>query len=301
MLGYGPFGRAVLEASVAEDWPPIAVITHRSDSDLGGEDVEHVARRVGISVSIQNPNGEGFASLVGLAPEVLFTVNYRYVLRKAVLDTPAMGGFNIHPSLLPTLRGRAALTWAVIQGLEQTGVTVHRLEEGVDRGDIVDQEVVPIGPSDTSATVQAQMLKLYPAMVNRTLRRLSEGRLESRPQAGQVTYGVRRTPDDGEIDWSWSADTIHNWVRALTKPYPGAFTHLDGERIVVWACTATSLGSPPAPPGTVVGVQYATGEPMGWGVACGDGVVGIRVVDSHGIEPGVVLGHNRPDRTRGDS
>lgn len=289
MLGHGPFGRAVLKVATAQGWAPVGVMTHPSDSDLGGDSVRTVAEGARIPTTDADPNGAGYEWLTDHEPDVIFTVNYPRILNARVLAVPTRAGFNIHDSLLPTLRGRSPLTWAIILGHETTGVTVQRLSERVDEGDIVDQREIPIADADTSATIQARMIALYPDMVARSLRDLARGSLSPRPQTGVPSYGARRNPEDGEIDWTWSARAIHNWVRALTKPYPGAFTHLGDQRIMVWRCTATPLGKRVSRPGTVVGVQYCTGQSWHWAVACADGLVSIDAAEAP-VRVGSVLG-----------
>lgn len=234
LMGYGPLGRRVLEASLEGAWPPAGVMTHSEPSDLEDPSVESVARKAGLLVSTANPNEEGLQWLADLRPDTIFTINYRLILSPEVLAVPAIGGFNIHGSLLPRLRGRAPLTWAIIQGHRETGVTVHKLEPEVDTGEIVVQERIPIDVKDTSASIQTRMAELYPSMVRDTLEAVGTGRLTTRPQVGGPSYGAARRPDDGEIDWSWGAKRIYDWVRALSKPYPGAFTHLESEKVMIW-------------------------------------------------------------------
>ena len=292
LLGYGPLARRVLEVSLAEDWPPSAIVTHAEASDLDTVSVTDVAKASSIECATTNPNEEGLSWLKALGPEAIFTVNYRRILKPQVLDISRADGFNVHGSLLPILRGRSPLTWSIILGHEQTGVTVHRLEAEVDTGDIVAQESIPIGPQDTSLTIQQKMLEMYPVLVYRTLDGLARETLTYRPQVGQATYGERRTPDDGEIDWTWSASRIYDWVRALTDPYPGAFTTLGGDRLYIWQVSVVESCQSEARPGSVIGRYRSLSVGDSWGVACGDGLVCIEATDPpvSELRQGVILG-----------
>ena len=291
LLGHGPFARRVLESAIGDHWPPVAVVTHVEASDLDPVSVADIAISHSIDCTTINPNEDGLDWLRSKNPEVIFTVNYRRILTPSVLGIPNGAGFNIHGSLLPALRGRSPLTWSIILGHQQTGVTVHKLDPEVDTGEIVAQEAIPIGPRDTSLTIQQRMLEMYPLLVHRTLEDYAKGTLVYRAQVGEASYGERRTPDDGEIDWTWSASRIYNWVRALTEPYPGAFTTLRGQRFIIWQVSVFESSSK-AKPGTVVGRYRSLAGGDSWAVASGNGLVGIEISGPmvHELKEGVVLG-----------
>ena len=152
-----------------------------------------------------------------------------------MLAIPARGGVNLHGSLLPRYRGRAPVNWQILHGEREGGVTLHYMVAKPDAGDIVDQEAFPIGADDTPAHVYARLLPAAARVLERSAIAVMEG---TAPRIKQVdskatTFG-RRKPEDGLIDWRWSAEDVRNLVRAVTKPYPGAFTFAGGKRVTVW-------------------------------------------------------------------
>ncbi len=205
--------------------------------------------------------------LRALAPELVFSFYYRRLLPAAVLDVPRLGAFNIHGSLLPRYRGRAPVNWAVLRGERETGATLHAMTARADAGDIVDQEPVSIGPDDTAAEVQERVRDAAVAMLDRQLEALLHGTAPRRPQDESLAFTVRRRrPEDGAFEWSWPAVRIHDLVRAVTHPYPGAFTMFgDGRRLTVWR-TGRVAGAVPgsAAPGTM---RIVADRVL---VACGD-------------------------------
>ena len=163
------------------------------------------------------------------APDLVFSFYYRRVLPEEMLAVPRLGAYNMHGSLLPKFRGRAPVNWAVLKGETRTGATLHAMTPRADAGPIVDQEAVPIGPEDTAFDVQKRVDAAAVAILARRLEELKAGTAPSRPQddAAATRFG-RRRPEDGRIDWSRPAREVHDLVRAVTHPYPGAFTDLFG-------------------------------------------------------------------------
>lgn len=187
-----------------------------------------------------------------LQPELIFSFYYRDIIPEEVLEIPRLGAFNMHGSLLPKYRGRACVNWAIIHGEAETGPTLHWMTEHPDEGDIVDQERVPIGKNDTAMDMMLKIADAAEMVLARNLPLLESGKAPRREQdRSQATYFGGRRPEDGRIDWSASAEKICNLVRAVTHPYPGAFTVLDGEMIFIWKATPLDENSP-APPGTVL-------------------------------------------------
>jgi methionyl-tRNA formyltransferase len=170
-----------------------------------------------------------------LAPDLVFSFYFRSLIPNPMLALPALGAFNMHGSLLPRYRGRAPVNWAVLNGETETGATLHEMVEKADAGDIVDQEAVPIGPDDTAAHVQQRVTSAAVTVLARQMDNLRNHRAPRRPQdhAHATTFG-KRTPADGEIDWKWPPERIHNLVRAVSHPYPGAFGPLFGEKTWIW-------------------------------------------------------------------
>jgi methionyl-tRNA formyltransferase len=154
----------------------------------------------------------------------------------ALLRQARLGAFNMHGSLLPRYRGRAPVNWAILHGEPETGATLHHMLEEPDAGDIVDQERVPIGPEDPVGTVMARIRDAALTVLARQLENLLRGTAPRSPQdhARATSFG-RRRPEDGRIDWQRPAREIFNLVRAVTRPFPGAFADFEPERrLMVW-------------------------------------------------------------------
>jgi len=177
--------------------------------------------------------------LHAMAPEFIFSFYYRQLLPAAILATARRGALNMHGSLLPRFRGRAPVNWAVLRGATETGATLHYMVPRADAGDIVDQQAVTIEADETAFDVFGKVVSAAEAVLERSLPRLIAGTAPRTPQdLSRGEYCGRRRPEDGRIDWSRSAREIHDLVRAVAPPYPGAFADFDGER---WRVTRTAV------------------------------------------------------------
>jgi len=194
------------------------------------------------------------ADLQALEPELLLSFYYRDLIPQPALETVRLGAFNMHGSLLPKFRGRAPVNWAVALGARETGATLHVMTQLADAGDIVDQEAVAIGPDDTAFEVQARVREAAVRVLSRQLDAMLAGTAPRKPQdhAAATKFG-RRKPADGEIDWSRPAADIHNLVRAVSHPYPGAFTRLGADTLYIWRTKRDDRAAPePRPkPGSI--------------------------------------------------
>lgn len=187
-----------------------------------------------------------------LGPCFIIVVGWSRLVSKTVIEAARDGALGMHPTLLPEGRGRAPIPWSIIKGLKESGVTLFYLTVGVDDGDIVGQERFTIEEDDDARTVYDKATAAHVALIRRCLPELIAGNAPRAPQDhSRATYWPRRRPEDGRIDWSWSARRVYDWVRALTHPYPGAFTSFRGETIRVWRA-ALAGGLAQAAPGTVV-------------------------------------------------
>ncbi|MGD9954399.1 MAG: formyltransferase [Burkholderiales bacterium] len=247
------------------------VVTHRDDpaENVWFGSVEALARKAGLAVATPDDPGEpAFVErLARLAPDFLFSFYYRRMLPPAVLATARRGAYNLHGSLLPKYRGRAPVNWALVHGERETGATLHEMVARPDAGRIAGQEAVPIGENDTAAEVFDRVTGAAGRVLARALPALLAGTVELRPQAlAEGSYFGGRRPEDGRIDWSKGAHAIHDLVRAVAPPYPGAFTTLSGRPARV---LRTWWGEPPAlpprPPGSI-----AVAQGKAW-ACCGDG------------------------------
>ena len=208
------------------------------------------------------------ARLRGLAPDFLFSFYYRSLLPSGILASARRGALNMHGSLLPKYRGRAPVNWAILRGESATGATLHYMVEKADAGDIVDQLAVPILQDDDAREVFAKVTVAAETILARSLPALMAGTAARRPQSvlpGQ--YFGRRTPADGRIDWSRPAREIHDLVRAVAPPFPGAFAEVSGER---WEIQRTRLSERRVPAGGPAQMFAAGGECC---IGCRDGAV----------------------------
>lgn len=180
-------------------------------------------------------------------PDFLFSFYYRSMLSEPILSCARRGALNLHGSLLPKYRGRAPVNWAIVNGERETGATLHYMAARADAGDIVDQLAVPILADDDAREVFAKVTAAAEIVLARSLPALLEGSAPRRPQPiepGQ--YFGRRGPEDGRIDWSWPAARVHNLVRAVAPPFPGAFADVGGRR---WWIHRTRVQRADGPPG----------------------------------------------------
>jgi methionyl-tRNA formyltransferase len=207
------------------------------------------------------------ARVRALEPDFLFSFYYRSLLPAGLLASARRGALNMHGSLLPKYRGRAPVNWAILKGESETGATLHHMVQTADAGDIVDQLAVPILVDDDAREVFAKVTVAAETILVRSLPQLIAGTAARRPQRilpGQ--YFGRRTPEDGRIDWSRPAREIHDLVRAVAPPFPGAFAEVGGER---WDIHRTRLSDrPPPQPGA-----WLYGAAGGLYAACGGGGV----------------------------
>ncbi len=172
--------------------------------------------------------------MAALAPDFIFSFYYRHMLPAQLLRAARRGAYNMHGSLLPKYRGRVPVNWAVLHGERETGATLHEMVDKPDAGRIVDQMAVPILPDDRALDVMRKVTVAAELVLDRALPRLVDGTARLVPQdLAQGGYFGARRPEDGRIDWSQGARQIHDLVRAVAPPYPGAFTMLGAQRLRV--------------------------------------------------------------------
>lgn len=193
--------------------------------------------------------------LAALKPDLLVVASFDKVLPPEVLAIAPYGGVNVHPSLLPRHRGPAPVSRAIWSGDEETGLTVHLLEETVDTGPILNQHPHPIRPDDTAQRLIRRLAKAAPAILLETLAGVGDGSLYPRPQSGESTPAPFFSLREGQLDWSADNDRILRTIRACS-PYPGAFMVVRGERVAVLEASAEE-GRQGASPGTVLSVGPA--------------------------------------------
>lgn len=212
-----------------------------------------------------------------MAPEMIFSFYYRHLLSDEILQCAPKGAFNLHGSLLPKYRGRAPLNWALVNGETETGVTLHRMVKRADAGNILAQQKVAIEDQDNALTLHRKLTQAAEQLLGDVLPHLREGEVSEWPQdESQATRVDRRTAEDGRIDWNQPAQTIHNLVRAVTDPWPGAFAFAGSVKFIVWK-SQVHPQQHQAKPGTVLSKQPFL-------IACGEGALEIQTGQSeHGV------------------
>ena len=249
----------------------VGVVTHPLDPEDGVlyQSVYDYAKSCGFSVIRGKAIEPRVADFIAEAkPDLLWITDYRYLLPVHLLCIASLGTINLHPSLLPSYRGRAPINWAILHGETEFGLTAHFVDEGMDSGDIIEQEHFELSVDEDVGDALSKLTPLYAAISSRILKNLQTGNIVRRKQDdSRSTYFPARKPEDGLIDWGQSAVAIMNLVRAVAKPYPGAFTFMGGVQILIWkVCLAKPYVNGKA--GSIIGFEQ--GAPI---VACGDGAL----------------------------
>jgi methionyl-tRNA formyltransferase len=236
VFAYHSVGVRCLEAVRAAGIDVGVVVTHEDDPNeaVWFENVAARARLYGIPViAPEDPNRrETVDRIRAVAPDLLLSFYYRRMLGAELLALPRLGAYNLHGSLLPKYRGRAPVNWAILHGERETGATLHEMVAKPDAGRVVDRERVPILPNDTAREVLEKVAVAAEIVLERSLPALCAGTAKLVPQdlAAGSYFGARR-PEDGAVDTRWPAKRIHDLVRAVAPPYPGAFLDVRGRRL----------------------------------------------------------------------
>jgi methionyl-tRNA formyltransferase len=233
VFAYHNVGVRCLGVLLAQRVEVVLVVTHRDQpgETIWFDSVEQLARSRALPVITPvDANEPAIVEQVrALRPDFLFSFYYRNILGPELLALPRRGAYNMHGSLLPKYRGRVPVNWAVIMGEHETGATLHQMVAKPDAGGIVDQQSVPIGPEDSAAEVFGKVAGAAERVLARALPGLIAGSARITPQDLSLgSYHGGRKPEDGRIDWTQSAQEVHNLVRGVAPPYPGAFTQLGG-------------------------------------------------------------------------
>ena len=248
----------------------------RRGLELTPSPIEREARKLGLSVETPGSlkNEEALAKFDSYEAEAAVVVAYGLLLPKSILDAPPLGCFNIHPSLLPRWRGAAPINRPIMAGDEATGVTIMKMDEGLDTGDIAMVERVPIPPDATAGDMHAILARAGADLMARALAALERGTLTLTPQGGAgVTYAQKIIKEETRIDWGKRAQAVHNHIRGLS-PFPGAWFEVGGDRIKVLRSTRSEGNGAP---GTVLDDRLT--------VACTEGAVRLVSMQRAGRQP----------------
>ena len=236
-LGTAELSCASLQALAGDAKFQIAAVVTQPDRPQGRDlkpqpsPVKSLALRLGLPVlQPERARDEQFiAELRALQPDLIVVVAYGQILPPAILDLPRHGCLNVHASLLPKYRGAAPIQWAIANGDTETGVTIMKMDVGLDTGPIVSQRQTAIQPEDDSATLHDRLAQLGAELLLQTIPDYVAGKIQPRPQPAKVvSHAAKIKKEDGHIDWNRPARDIWNRLRAFT-PWPGAFTFLPGQ------------------------------------------------------------------------
>ncbi len=272
VFAYHDMGCLGIEALLAAGYEISAIFTH---TDNPGEkafygSVARLAAERGIPVyAPDNVNHPLWVERIAqLSPDVIFSFYYRHLIYDEILQLAPAGAFNLHGSLLPKYRGRAPLNWVLVNGETETGVTLHRMVKRADAGAIVAQLRIAIAPDDIAITLHHKLCHAARQLLEQTLPAIKHGNiLEIAQRENEATCFGRRTPDDSFLEWHKPASVLHNMVRAVADPWPGAFSYVGNQKFTVWSSRVHPHASK-AQPGSVISVAPLL-------IACGDGALEI--------------------------
>jgi methionyl-tRNA formyltransferase len=280
-VSFDTIGRDCLVAASESGCDVVGVVTLPGpiDPDRSGQcSFEEVAAELGADlVETRDVNSEEtLAAVRALEPELIFVVGWSQLVREPLIGLAREGVFGMHPTLLPRHRGRAPIPWAILTGLARTGVTLFEIVDATaDSGAIVGQVALDIAPDETATTLFDRLAAAHVDLIRECVPQILAGtapRVRQDPK--RASSWPKRVPADGIIDWETRAPYLYDWVRAQTRPYPGAFTYLGDDKVVVWRARPVELAEP-APAGTIVAER-----PEGPVVACGEGGLVLEEVET---------------------
>ena len=284
-VSFDTIGRDCLEAASDVGAEIVGVVTLPGpiDPNRSGQCAfdEIAARLSAVLHETRDINADETLAAVGeLEPELVFVVGWSQLVRDPFIELASEGVFGMHPTLLPRHRGRAPIPWAILTGLARTGVTLFEIADATaDSGAIVGQREVEISPDETATTLFARIADAHVALTRELVPQLLARTAPRIPQdPSRASSWPKRSPADGIIDWETRAPYVYDWVRAQTRPYPGAFTFLGDEKVIVWGARPVALADA-APAGTIVDVLDE-----GPVVACGEGGLLLEEVQTDAAE-----------------
>ena len=316
-MGTPDFAVPTLEALIESRHEVVAVYTQPDREQGRGKKlifspVKECALAHGIPV--RQPKGlkkpETVERLKSYEPDVIVVAAYGVILRTPVLQAAKYGCLNVHASLLPKYRGAAPIQWAILNGEEETGITIMQMDEGLDTGDILLQERIPIAKDETGESLFAKLSEMGGPLILQVLDQAEAGELHPIKQGETTTMYARMLDKDmGEIDFSQSAEEIERWVRGLNS-WPSAYTYLNGKMLKIWKAEVVPNASADAAPGSIVAVDKSS-----FTVSCGQDAIRIPELQIAGkprmgtdaflrgnrIEPGIVLGRPEEEKAPEDA
>lgn len=270
----GAVGSTRVALQVLSEWPcgltALATLPQsRASRHSDFEDLRPMAIELGVqAIDVVNVNAPEFLdTLRRLSPDLLMVIGWSQLCGSDFLRIPRLGTVGFHPSPLPELRGRAVIPWTILEHHRETGASLFWMDDGLDSGDLLAQRLFPVAGDETATTLYAKHETKLAEMLRDVAPSLLAGSAPRLPQDhARASYCARRTADDGEIDWHQPADVVWTLIRAVTRPYPGAFSRLHGHRVVIWSADVVADARYVGLSGQVQ--EFDNGAPM---VRCGDG------------------------------
>ncbi|OZC65832.1 methionyl-tRNA formyltransferase [Rhodococcus sp. 06-462-5] len=239
MFGYQTWGHKTLQALIESRHDVVGVVTHPTSDQayesIWADSVEDLARGHDVPVHLaRRPDRALIDRIHRWAPDIIVANNWRTWLPPEIFDHPPHGTLNLHDSLLPKFTGFSPIAWALISGASEVGLTAHRMDGELDTGDVLTQAAVPIGPRATATELVLATIDLIPEVLLESLDSIEAGTAAWRPQdLSERTFFHKRHETDSLIDWSWDATDIDRLIRAMSDPYPNAYTYYRGERVFI--------------------------------------------------------------------
>jgi UDP-4-amino-4-deoxy-L-arabinose formyltransferase/UDP-glucuronic acid dehydrogenase (UDP-4-keto-hexauronic acid decarboxylating) len=261
VFAYHALGYEGLNALIRNGFEVSIVFTHADgDEVIWWPSVSEFCKKNNIRYEIDSnlKCNSTFTTLLSLKPDIFFSFYYRNIIPIKILRLAKFGGYNLHGSLLPKYRGRCPVNWQLINGEEKSGLTLHKMGKNPDTGVIIHQSEIFIHPDQTALGLYKQMVEISQEFLDKSFYKILDEKYVGikQDESEATTYGSRQ-PDDGLIDWSWTSRRVHNLVRAVTHPYPGAFTY-SKHKVMIWKTKVIEETSKNNNHGTIVGENIIT-------------------------------------------
>jgi len=281
LIGFGPTSLSALD-SLAERLEVVGLVREYDPDAPEADETVRRARTLGVPVHSESSLTAVERLIDRLVPDCVVVTSYSRVLPARIVAKSRF--VNVHYALLPQYRGRANVNWAIINGEQHTGISIHVISPELDAGNILFQEAVAIGPHDTVTDLYNRLNALQREHLADAVRGFLRGEPGTPQAQTQATYCCTRVPEDGEIDWAAPAQRVHDLIRALTPPYPGAFTYFEGRLLRIWRAEVPA--DTPRYVGRVPGRIAAVSKAKGFiDVLAGDGAVRVYEVQLPGEAP----------------
>jgi methionyl-tRNA formyltransferase len=287
-LGNHTVGVVVLKVLLQES-DVVAVVAHPSDPEDGTRyrSVYNFAVEHDLSVLRARGKDEKLKQFIReKKPDLLWITDYRYLIPGNIISLAQLGAINLHPSLLPKYRGRAPINWAIINGEVNLGLTVHFVDDGMDTGDIIYQESFFLSQEQDVGDALNILYPLYGLITQKVLKAFESGNIPRHSQNHLAsTVFSRRTPADGLIDFTDAAISVWNLIRAVSRPYPGAFSYLNDKKVFLWKARPSTIRvNTGAIPGSIQKV-----DSKGFHIQCGDGPLCITDFSFEGKKQNIIV------------